>query len=282
MSPRALVSSDLPSHSHAESDVTNLVSDLAAKEASANKDAANGYAGLDSGAKIAAAQLPNPSASTLGGVKSLACTGTDKLSAIGTDGTPSCSADQTGGGGAPIDATYIVQTANGTLTAEQAMGALATGLVKNTTSTGVQSIAVAGTDYQAPVSSSVNQLSSDVTMTTAGTFYNGPSLSLTAGTYFLSGTVTLQTTSVTAAVQFVCKLWDGTTVGASTEAVAGATSSAAVKNEPISLSAIVVPTGAATWRIACTSNTASQLIKAATPQYGAGNNASTLVALKIL
>jgi len=49
---------------------------------------------------------------------------------------------------APIDATYITQTANGTLTNEQAMGALATGLVKNTTTTGVQSIAVADTDFQ--------------------------------------------------------------------------------------------------------------------------------------
>lgn len=51
---------------------------------------------------------------------------------------------------APIGATYIVQTADGTLTNEQAMGALATGLVKNTTTTGVQSIAAAGTDYLSP------------------------------------------------------------------------------------------------------------------------------------
>lgn len=47
------------------------------------------------------------------------------------------------GGGAPTDATYIVQTANGTLTNEQALGALATGLLKNTTTTGVLSIATA-------------------------------------------------------------------------------------------------------------------------------------------
>lgn len=45
-----------------------------------------------------------------------------------------------GGGGAPTDATYITQTANGTLSNEQAMGSLGTGLVKNTTTTGVQSI----------------------------------------------------------------------------------------------------------------------------------------------
>lgn len=52
-----------------------------------------------------------------------------------------------GSGGAPTDAKYLVQTADATLTNEQAMGALATGLVKNATTTGVQSIATANTDY---------------------------------------------------------------------------------------------------------------------------------------
>lgn len=41
---------------------------------------------------------------------------------------------------APVGATYITQTANGALTNEQAMGSLGTGLVMNTTTTGVQSI----------------------------------------------------------------------------------------------------------------------------------------------
>lgn len=54
------------------------------------------------------------------------------------------------GGAAPLNATFITQTANSTLSGEQALGSLATGLVKNTTSTGVLSIAAAGTDYQAP------------------------------------------------------------------------------------------------------------------------------------
>lgn len=48
------------------------------------------------------------------------------------------------GSGAPTAATYITQTAHASLSAEQAMGALATGIVKNTTTTGVQSIAVDG------------------------------------------------------------------------------------------------------------------------------------------
>jgi hypothetical protein len=42
-------------------------------------------------------------------------------------------------GGAPVDATYITQTANGSLSAEQALSALSTGIMKVTTGTGVVS-----------------------------------------------------------------------------------------------------------------------------------------------
>lgn len=55
-----------------------------------------------------------------------------------------------GGSGAPTTATYIVQTPDGTLSAEQALSALATGIMFSTTTTGVVSIAIAGTDYVAP------------------------------------------------------------------------------------------------------------------------------------
>jgi hypothetical protein len=48
----------------------------------------------------------------------------------------------------PAAAKYIVQEADGTLTNEQALEDLATGIVKNTTGTGVLSIALAGTDYE--------------------------------------------------------------------------------------------------------------------------------------
>ena len=61
----------------------------------------------------------------------------------------------TGIGGAPVGATYITQTTNATLTNEQALAALATGIVKNTTTTGVLSIAAQGTDYYAPAGTDV-------------------------------------------------------------------------------------------------------------------------------
>lgn len=51
---------------------------------------------------------------------------------------------------APIGAKYIVQQANGSLTDEQPLGTLATGILKNTTTTGILSIAADGTDYLAP------------------------------------------------------------------------------------------------------------------------------------
>ncbi len=60
-----------------------------------------------------------------------------------------------GGAGAPSTATYITQTADAGLSNEQALGLLATGIVYNTTTTGVLSIATAGTHYSAPLS--VNQ-----------------------------------------------------------------------------------------------------------------------------
>lgn len=47
------------SHTHAESDVTGLTTDLAAKEATANKGQANGYAPLDAAGLIPAAYLPS-------------------------------------------------------------------------------------------------------------------------------------------------------------------------------------------------------------------------------
>lgn len=53
------------------------------------------------------------------------------------DDTGAESALGAGGSFAPVGATYIVQTADGTLTNEQALGALATGFMKSATTTGV-------------------------------------------------------------------------------------------------------------------------------------------------
>lgn len=71
-----------------------------------------------------------------------------------------------GGSGAPTTSTYIVQAADASLPNAQALGSLATGLVKVTTTTGVLSTAVAGTDYVVP-SGSITGTAANVTGTVA-------------------------------------------------------------------------------------------------------------------
>lgn len=55
------------------------------------------------------------------------------------------------GSGAPIDAPYITQTHDATLINEQALSDLDTGIMKSAAGTGVVSIAQAGTDYSLPI-----------------------------------------------------------------------------------------------------------------------------------
>lgn len=71
----------------------------------------------------------------------------------------------TGSTPAPVNATFIVKTPDATLTNEFAMSTLATGMVKNTTTTGVPSIGVAGTDYSAGTSA----LGTGILKSTTGT-----------------------------------------------------------------------------------------------------------------
>jgi hypothetical protein len=82
------------------------------------------------------------------------------------------------GSGAPTDAPYITQTPVGALTAEQALSALTTGLLKVTTATGVLSTAVAGTDYQAALLNSAGLAGAlaDETGTNLAVFNTSPTL----------------------------------------------------------------------------------------------------------
>lgn len=104
------------------------------------------------------------------------------------------------GGGAPTTATYIVQTADAGLSAEQALGALATGILKSTTTTGVLSIAVAGTDYvipgaDAPKDAQFLTLATNATLTVERVFT--PSTGLTAVDAGAGGAYTLTSDALT-------------------------------------------------------------------------------------
>lgn len=70
--------------------------------------------------------------------------------------------------------------------------------------------------FAAGLSSLTNSLGSDVSLTTANTYFTGPSVAQgTVGTWLATGTVTV--TSASSVIKYDVKLWDGTTVIASAE-----------------------------------------------------------------
>lgn len=91
--------------------------------------------------------IPNPSANSVVCLQTTTTGGRTAGKMYVWDGA---SYGEIQGAGAPTNATYITQTANGSLSAEQNLAALSTGILKSTTTTGVVSTAGAGTDYVAP------------------------------------------------------------------------------------------------------------------------------------
>jgi Chaperone of endosialidase len=76
-------------------------------------------------------------------------TGWIQTATVTTIGTSSISFSQFGNA-ASLTASYILQTSNSALPNAQVLGSLSTGIVKNTATTGVLSIAISGTDYYSP------------------------------------------------------------------------------------------------------------------------------------
>jgi hypothetical protein len=111
-------------------------------------------------------------------------------------------------------------------------------------------------------------------MTTANTFYDGPSLSLAAGTWLLHSTITLG--GGTGIDDFTSKLWDGTSVYASTQ-----TSQSIGFENSHSLTAIVTLSGTTTVKVSATCTVGSKTMRKACANNGAGNNASTLTAVQL-
>jgi hypothetical protein len=120
-------------------------------------------------------------------------------------------------------------------------------------------------------------LSADVNITSINTFFDGPSVSLAAGTWLIIATVTLFATD--SGSNLTVKLWDGTTVESSA-AHQGTTTSDEL--HPVTVAGIVAPGGTTTYKVsvADATNTTSK-IKAAATANGAGNNASHIRAVRI-
>jgi len=119
--------------------------------------------------------------------------------------------------------------------------------------------------------SSQSQLAADVTATTSGTFYDANSLSLTAGTWlvFAVATVTTGNGKVSG------KLWDGgSNVYASAE-------SADTETENVIISRIALTATTTVKHSVTRTGGTTLVIKAAMPDQGQGNNATTMVAVRV-
>jgi hypothetical protein len=117
--------------------------------------------------------------------------------------------------------------------------------------------------------------SGNTTINATNTYFDGVTLSLTAGTWFIVGQITVDIASIT---DFWAKLWDGSTAYASG---GGSTRAATSDNLTITLAAIVTLVGSATMRMAAAANNQPATILAALSTNGAGNNATSIRAIKV-
>ena len=121
-----------------------------------------------------------------------------------------------------------------------------------------------------------SSLGVDVTMTNANQYYPGPSVSLAAGTWFITGTITVFNSSATAG-SATARLWDGTTTFSSSESYLRQTPNVT----SISLSGIVTLAATTTIRISAASTQPASTISSSTLNNPVGNNASFINAVRI-
>jgi hypothetical protein len=122
-------------------------------------------------------------------------------------------------------------------------------------------------------------LGSAVSMPTTNTWYDGPAVSLTAGTWFVSGRVQFRRTATTATT-WLARIFDGTAAVLSGQQY---TASVSGNSCEINMSGVVVLAGAATLTVQGTTsagNTACRM-EPDTPQLSQGNHATNIVAVRI-
>lgn len=119
----------------------------------------------------------------------------------------------------------------------------------------------------------VTTLSGNVTMTTANTFYDGPSVSLSAGSWLLIGYADM---GATTQMLGTMRITDGSTNYASGETFVPTSGAGSV-----CASAIVTPSSTTSYKIQCAGQQNNGTIRAATAANGSGNNATRLIAMSL-
>jgi hypothetical protein len=114
-------------------------------------------------------------------------------------------------------------------------------------------------------------------MTSASTWYNGRSLSVPAGTWLVTGTITMGRTTTTA-IRYSARITDGTNHYASASQYAPSVNPHYIS---IALSTILTLASTTTIYISGYATTGGCVIKGAVADGASGNNATQLSAVKL-
>jgi len=140
----------------------------------------------------------------------------------------------------------------------------------------VYSKAEADAAFVTALTTAENDISSNVNLSSAGTFYNGPSVSLSAGTWLVTGSVLLYTE--VAAAGATAKLCSGATVYANAQHYPGVIYAI----HPVALCALITLGTTSTVKISVASTNANAFMILSAPSvYSTENKASYLRAVKI-
>lgn len=130
-----------------------------------------------------------------------------------------------------------------------------------------------------PLTTIFNKLGSNVAMTLANTFYDGPTAVCTAGTWLLIAGTTITSSSATG-FQITTKIWDGTTALSSGE-LEMAQIVAGMYTDSLILAAVATPSSTTTYKASTAATGTGATIAAAAPNNGAGNTATWIIAIKL-
>ena len=129
------------------------------------------------------------------------------------------------------------------------------------------------------ISHAENFLTVDVQMPVSSTWYDGPGISLVAGTWLITGHISFWRTATTATIWFG-RISDGTNHYASSQAY---TPSVSGSGANVALTAVITLAGTTTIKLQGTTSAGATaaLMKAATTANGSGNNATQITAIRL-
>ncbi len=119
-------------------------------------------------------------------------------------------------------------------------------------------------------------LAANVTLTTAGSYYDIVSITCTCGIWLLLGQVQVHM-STASNIGYTAKLWNGATVESSAEVSA----QSAYPHQIVLSGCTNVATASSALKISCAANAANGLVSCTAYSYTAGSNATRLMGMKV-